>query len=101
MTTSVSDGLASCTWNVEVATSGSCSQSIVSRATRPMYSLCRRSMTRLARARSSHTSPGDEMKNCSFLTFRLRSEERRVGKECSDRWCQDHEEKNGYRSVDG
>ena len=70
MTTSDSDGLTSCTWKVAVATSGSCSQSTVSSATRPMYSLCSRSMTRLARARSSHTSPGEEMKNCSFLTFR-------------------------------
>src|SRR5678815_5450937 len=85
-TTSVSEGLTSCTWKVEVATSGSCSHSTVSSATRPMYSLCSRSMTRLARARSSHTSPGEEMKNCSFLTFRLWSiscESGSAGRGCS------------------
>ena len=36
-----------------------------------MYSPCRRSMTRLASARSSKTSPGEDMKNRSVFTLRL------------------------------
>src|SRR5688572_29381249 len=71
MTTSVSDGLTICAWKVAVATSGSCSQSTGSNTTRPMYSLCSRSMTRLAMARSSNTSPGEEMKN--FRVFNIPS----------------------------